>query len=287
MKVLVTGATGMLGTSLVHHLRTSKYEVCTHGLTGESDFNCDLTNFEEVKKLIDLVKPQFIYNLVALTNVDECENKIDLAFRINVLTIENISSVLASNNLPVHLIHLSTDMVYDSNLLSEESDVKISNIYSLTKYASELAALRFEKSVVLRVNFFGKSRVKDRLSFTDWLFKSVNDRQKIYVFDDIFFTPLSIDTLCQMMLLVMRNSLTGVFNLGSCDGMSKALFARKFAQKFGLTEEYFIDSRYSLAKHLKANRPMDMRMNCKKIENAIGVKMPSLEQEISNLRGYK
>ena len=79
-------------------------------------------------------RPNTVINLIANTNVDECEQYPKLAFEANVKVVENI--VDAYREFPFHLIHISTDQIYDSKGPNIESKINPINVYAITKYCS-------------------------------------------------------------------------------------------------------------------------------------------------------
>ena len=72
-KILITGASGLLGVSISPYLSEQNYQVVKHGNSTYSDVNCDLTNYDSTQDILDKVYPDIIINLVALTDVDICE----------------------------------------------------------------------------------------------------------------------------------------------------------------------------------------------------------------------
>lgn len=281
-KVLITGATGLLGSVLIPHFRASGAEVVTQGRSREVDFSVDLTDDLAVRTLLSEVKPQTIINLVGLTSVDACEEDLDLAYRVNTKTVENIVAALSVIESNAHLIQISTDQIYDGMGAHLESQVTMRNHYAVTKYAAELAAAQ-TRSTILRTNFFGRSGLQKRQSLTDWIFSSLKSGQEIQVFDDVSFSPLSMRSLSEMLLLVARTEPLGVYNLGSRNGLSKADFAFKFAENAGLPMSAMSRAHSSQAKALKAYRPKDMRMDCSKFERQLGIQLPELADEIKHV----
>lgn len=281
-KVLITGATGLLGSVLVPYFRASGADVVTQGRSREVNFSGDLTDDLAVRTLLTEVKPQTIINLVGLTSVDACEEDLDLAYRVNTKTVENIVAALSAINSNAHLIQISTDQLYDGKGVHLESHVTMRNHYAITKYAAELAALK-TRSTILRTNFFGRSGLQKRQSLTDWIFSSLQSGQEIQVFDDVLFSPLSMRSLSEMVLLVALKEPVGVYNLGSRNGLSKADFAFAFAESAGLPKSAMSRAYSSQAKALKACRPKDMRMDCSKFERNLGVQLPDLTDEIKRV----
>lgn len=279
-KILVLGASGLLGIPLANYFSALGYNVIRHGHKSKADIQADLQSLSEVEEIVKNARPEIIINLVALTDVDRCEEDPNLAYCINVKPLENLMVALRQRN-EVKVIHISTDHVYDGAGIHKENDITIRNTYSFSKYCAEHVALR-TSGCVLRTNFVGKSEVVGRLSFSDWILNNAKEQKPIKLFTDVFFSPLSISTLTRMIKLVAENHQTGVFNLGSHEGMSKCDFAKQLASNLNLnlnTATPVLSSEYSF----KARRPTDMRMDCSLFENTFGVKLPTLTEEIKLL----
>lgn len=278
-RLLLLGSTGLLGTSLARHFHACGYDVYSHSLNKNSKYHADLTNFQETNELIKKVKPNVIVNLVALTDVDLCEAHPNKSYLVNVHSIENVVAAINESSPRSHLIHISTDQVYDGSGLHFEQDISLTNYYAFSKYASELCASAIG-ATILRTNFFGRSLCQDRASITDWLFESIKSKKNIQVFDDVLFSPLSILTLSKVITLCVQEMPVGIFNLGSHGGMSKADFAFAFANRIGLFSGSMSRTNIVDVGFLKTYRPKDMRMNLLALEERLSIKLPQLIDEI-------
>lgn len=284
MKVLITGASGMLGCTLAPFLQGRGYSVIRHGHQGIADVSCDLTIRGETESMLTKLEPDVIINLVAATNVDECERQPNRAYLLNVRTVENLVEAVERHQRSF-LIHVSTDQVYDAPGPSTEDEICLRNTYALTKYAGELAAKRIS-SAILRTNFFGLSRHEIRKSFSDWLLENFLNARPFNTFENIVSSPLSMMTLSCAIEHVLRRPIAGVFNVGSSDSLSKADFANALAKVYGLSTT-FMKKCNSTDVSLEAYRPNDMSMNSKKFEETFGFNLPKLEDEIEHLREEK
>jgi len=280
--VLVTGATGLLGSSLYPLLRERGYQITRVGHTKICDMNTDLVNYQQTARALDQVKPEVIVNLVALTNVDRCETHPQEAYLLNVKPVENLCAWIQASGQPCHLIQISTDQVYDGTGPHAEGELTIRNHYAMSKLAGELAAAAVPRTI-LRTNFVGRSLCEGRSSFTDWLHSALRSNKPITVFDDLMFSPLAIGTLCDCIERSIVERPNGVFNLGSSDGMSKADFAFAFAAITGLPTSNLRRSKASAVVTFAARRPTDMRMQCGRFEARMGLKLPQLIEEIHML----
>lgn len=278
-KVLVAGATGLLGCSLVPFLRKRGLHVISMGNNQSSDLNVDLTRREQTARALDSVNPDVIINLAALTNVDRCETHPQEAYLFNVKTVESLCAWMNTASQACHLIHISTDQVYDGPGPHTESQITICNFYAISKLAGEYIA-RTVPSTILRTNFVGRSRCEGRASLADWLHAALIDQTEVNVYEDVMFSPLAISTLCDYIQSCIVDRPLGVFNIGSQVGMSKADFAFAFAAALGLKTTYLkrVNSRSSNT--LVARRPTDMRMNSGLFAASMAIEMPLLSDEV-------
>ncbi|MBE0613482.1 MAG: SDR family oxidoreductase [Burkholderiales bacterium] len=281
-KVLITGATGLLGTTLVPYLKKCENCVVTHARRAGADFLVDLDNRDRSFEFLTQVQPSVIVNLAGLTSVELCQEEPNSAYLANTRTVENLAEWLLQSGAACHLIQISTDQVYDGVGPHAEDQVTLTNYYAFSKYAGELAADRVP-STILRTNFIGRSKLSNRESLTDWVYASLTSRKSVQVLRDVLFSPLSMNTLGEMIQLVIAKRPTGVFNLGSQDGMSKADFDFAFAERLGLATSTMSRIDSGQATFLKAYRPKDMRMDCSKFENVLGVKLPLLSDELNRV----
>jgi dTDP-4-dehydrorhamnose reductase len=104
MKILITGINGQVGYALMR-------EITEHELIGFTRQECDLTNLDQIRQLIDHHQPDLIINPAAYTKVDQAEDEPELAFKINRDAPRVMAEKAREYNIP--LIHFSTDYVFD------------------------------------------------------------------------------------------------------------------------------------------------------------------------------
>ena len=279
-KILITGASGLLGNYLTLHLRRS-FEIITHSLKSKTEYNGDLADFDFVKSMLEESVPDIIINLVALTNVDECELNPKSAYDLNTLTVLNLVRSLQVKDQCL-LIHISTDQLYDGNGKSSESDIKPSNYYSYSKFLGEVYASQYKKHVILRTNFFGPCNGLTKKSFSDWIIDSCKNQIPITLFSDVLFSPLHMHSIIDALGKVISNPFFGTFNLGSHLGFSKREFGLKLAAHLNLNFDNVTEGNVGDF-NLKAYRPRDMRMDLTRFEKTYQYKLPTLEEEIKKI----
>ncbi len=117
-------------------------------------------------------------------------------------------------------------------------------------------------------------------NLADWIFNSLNGRKNIQVFKNVKFSPLSIKTLCKYINLVINKKISGTYNIGSKNGLSKAQFAVKFAKKLKLNTNFLEVVNYK-KKILIAKRPLDMRMDSNYFKKKFNILLGNSNYEIN------
>jgi dTDP-4-dehydrorhamnose reductase len=278
-KVLILGGSGLLGSSLIPFLKNEGYAVTSIGRSKNEDYVLDLTNQVELSRILIDIRPGYVINLVAATDVDACESDVAMAFKLNSLVPSVVSKAIADcfHQQP-YFIQISTDQVYQGNGKNKEGNVCPVNVYGLTKYIGE-SMIKTSNSGILRTNFFGRSVAHARVSFSDWLVDSFEKKKKITLFQDVRFNALHISSVCSIIHKMMLKKMTGVFNAGCRDGLTKAEFAILLAEHLNLSTE-FARIGFLAEMKLKARRPLDMTMDVSKIEEALDIVCPSMSDEI-------
>ena len=289
MKILITGSSGFLGLKLVLYFH-SKSKNNLYGcsktrnvkLPGFKNFIGDLTSLTTVERIFKATKPEVVIHTAALANVDQCEKDPQLAYESNVVSTENI--VITSEKFDSKLIYISTDMVYKDNKTphKEESKLDPINVYSKTKLEGEKIILDSTKlNIILRTNFFGWSfNVKPKLA--EWIVQNLREGKQLFLFNDVFFSPIYIVNLCEIIHRLMNFEIEGIFNCGGMDIVTKYSFGRMIANLFPALSIKNIQSRSIDELDLAASRPKNMGMDSTKIiKNLKDVYYnPTLKEEI-------
>lgn len=276
--VLVFGASGLLGAVLCPQLQRKGWRVFRQSREEGAEVQCDPADLGSVRAAVKGLRPVAIVNLVAISNVDYCENHLSEAYIANVRTVEILATVAREMESRPHLVQISTDHLYSGTGPHRESTVLPINAYAITKLAGELVALQ-AGATVMRTSFFGRSHTERRISFTDWLYKSLISGKTFTVFEDVLFSALHMETLAACVARIIETRRAGVFNVGSRNGLSKARFAKLFAEELGLDTSGMKVGSFKDVK-LTAPRPQDMRMDVTAFESAFGMNMPDLAKQI-------
>ena len=275
-KVLVIGSTGLLGPYLMRAMGPGAVGAARSG--AEVDLDC--RDAQAVAEALRRVRPDAVVLALGFTDVDGCERDPEKARAVNEGCARNVASALGAD---VPLVYISTDQVYpDTPGPHAEGGEGPVNEYGASKLAGERAALAHPRSLVLRVNLFGPSLTPGRASLSDFFEGALRAGEPVTLFADVLFSPLHMRTLSALVAEALSKGLTGVYNLGSRDGMSKHDFALALAAHKSLSTGSATRGESSRIPG-RAVRPHDMRMDVSRIEQALGRTLPTLKKEIELL----
>lgn len=165
MKVLLTGANGMLGQDLSPILE----DVGAFVIETDTD-NMDITDAELVENALTQVHPDFVIHCAAYTNVDKAEEEPEKADLINAKGTENIAKVCAKLDIPI--VYISTDYVFDGTKTTPytaNDEPNPINVYGKTKLlGEEMVKKHCEKYYIARTSWlyghYGKNFVETMIS---------------------------------------------------------------------------------------------------------------------------
>ncbi len=281
MRAVIFGGTGLLGQSLYYHFKEKKYNCYISSKKKKSHFKSDLLNKFKIKKFVKKVKPNVIINCAGETNVDLCNNNFSLAYTSNVTTVKNIVECLNELKLNCLFVQISTDQVYNSKKKNHENNINLSNLYGTSKYLSELEALKFKKTLIIRTNFFGKSLSFNRMSYSDFINNNFKRKKTVKVPSNVFFNPVNLNFLSEIIFKLCKKKVLGVYNVGSRNKISKFAFVKKIISKLKLDRKY-LKSYKSI--YLKHQRPLNTFMNTDKLRKKLNIKIPLIQDGIKNLK---
>ena len=264
-RVLICGSNGLFGQRLALTLgHETEYEVLntSHHRLFVLDRHLfdytqlDITNKGDVKSLVTSFRPDIIVNAAAMTNVDACETQRELAWKVNVVGVENLVEV--ARRIDSLLIHISTDYVFDGkNGPYKETDrVNPVNYYGKTKLAGENVILAGGiSSAILRTIVVYGTGINVKNNFALWVINSLREGKNIRCVDDQIGNPTHVNDLAAGVVRVIEQERPGLFHIGGAEAVSRNEFALKAAEVFGLNAS-LIQKAKSSDLHQAALRPM-------------------------------
>ena len=214
MKVVLIGANGQLGTDI----RKNKPEkIKLFPLTRK---DLDITDRDKAFSILKNLSPEVIINTAAFHKTDECEEKEDLAFKVNTVAVKHLAEI--SESIGAKLVHISTDYVFDGKKLHEgtpylESDIPNPiNVYGLSKYAGEIALSAYtDNYLIIRISsVFGSAGASGKGgNFVYTILKLAKNKEKLKVVNDIFMSPTYTEDAAKVIWqLILDNRPSGIYH---------------------------------------------------------------------------
>ncbi|MEN9929057.1 MAG: hypothetical protein RLZZ231_978 [Bacteroidota bacterium] len=274
-KILVTGATGQVGSEL--KVLAPSYSQLDWVFADRSVL--DLSDLKAISQVLDEIQPQIIINCAAYTAVDKAETETELADILNHQAVAVLAQWSHSNGC--QLVHISTDYVFDGNsnsALSEEAPTGPINVYGQTKLAGELACLRENPmAIIIRTSWvysaFGTNFVKT-------MSKLMQERDSLNVVNDQIGSPTYAADLAQTILTIIKhpNWQAGIYHYSNEGEISWYEFAIAIQEIGGFQCE--ITGIPSTDYPTPARRPKYSLLDKSKIATTFAVEVPEYRESL-------
>ncbi len=269
--VLVTGATGQLGSDIVKVLSERKIDVI-----GVGSKDLDITDDEAVLYFFETHKISCVIHSAAYTKVDAAEDEKELNYKINVHGTENIVSGCQKYNIP--MMYFSTDYVFggEGDMPFKEDD-KVNPLceYAKAKYQGEELVKKLKEYYIIRISWiFGKGGN----NFVKTMLKLAETKKVLNIVSDQVGSPTYTVDLAKEVVDVIQSKKYGIYHITNEGYVSWANFAREIFRIKGIdmdvkdvtTEEY----------NAKAKRPKNSRLDKTKLYKCGFKKMPTWEDAL-------
>lgn len=284
MKILVTGASGLLGLNL------SLGMTGTHAIVGVDRSKLVGTPFELVQadlleagacsRLIDSVRPDAVIHAAANADVDSCESDPDGARALNAELPGQLAEVCTKRG--VRMIHISTDAVFDGakdGLYTEDDAPNPLSVYAQTKLDGETAVLSANPdAAIARVNFFGWSLSGTR-SLAEFFFNKLSTGQRANGFVDVYFCTMFVGDLAEILVRMLEKGLSGLYHTVGSKALAKYDFGIRIARQFGF-DEGLIQPISVEESGLTAKRSHNLRLSVHKLSTDLGSAIPAVSTGI-------
>jgi dTDP-4-dehydrorhamnose reductase len=293
MKILVTGANGLLGQKLsllldsdpsVELIATARGKVSIH-LSRGTFATLDVTKQDQVDQVICSFKPDVVVHTAAMTQVDQCETEKETCWLNNVTAVEYV--VKACEKAGSHLIHVSTDFIFNGTHgpLDETALPDPVSYYGESKLAGEKAVQESKlKWAILRtVLVYGITNDMSRSNIVLWVKKSLEEGKSINVVNDQWRTPTLAEDLAMGCVLAAKKKATGIYNVSGEEMMTPYDIAMRTAKFFNL-DSSLIKVTDSTRFTQPAKRPPKTGFIIEKAKRELGYKPHSFEEGLAVLR---
>ncbi|MDW8106343.1 MAG: dTDP-4-dehydrorhamnose reductase [Armatimonadota bacterium] len=239
MRVLVTGARGLLGTELRLRWRAAGIEAL--GTTrapqpNEELIPLDITAPDQVRQVLSAVRPDVVVHCAALTNVDACEQQPEQAYRINAFGTELIAA--QCQRLGATCVYVSTDYVFDGAKQAPYHEYDVPNplsVYGRSKLAGEQAVQALcQRYYIIRVAWLYGAH---RPTFPHYVLEQARAGKSPVAIVDQVGSPTYVADIADRLLRLLSSECYGIYHLTNTEPVSRYEFARAILQAAGATIE--------------------------------------------------
>ena len=245
----------------------------------------DITNPDEIQKVIQQSKPDAIINTAAMTQVDHCETEREKCWANNVTAVESLVKVCEKTK--THLIHVSTDFIFDGTRgpLDESEKPNPLSYYGESKLAAEVAIQKsnIDWAILRTVLVFGVTKDMSRSNIVLWVKKSLEEGNVINVVNDQWRTPTLAEDLAMGCYLAATKKIKGIYNISGDEMMTPYDIAIKTADFFGL-DKSLIQQTDSTKFKQPAARPPKTGFIIDKAKRELGYKPHSFVEGLGVLK---
>lgn len=250
MKILLTGANGLLGQNLVYELFVQGHTVvatgkgpCRFDYSGSSAvryYELDITDPQHRKRLQELETGfDQIIHAAALTQVDHCELNKEEAYSVNVTAVKDLLVLFEPQKIP--FLYVSTDFVFDGEKgnYTEEDETHPVNWYGQTKLEAENFVRNYAGpwSIARTCLVYGQVRYGTRSNIISWVKENLENDRPIKVVSDQWRTPTFVLDLVEGIKLMIEKKAKGIFHISGEEGMTPFDMAMQTALYFGLNKD--------------------------------------------------
>jgi len=288
MKILLLGKNGQVGWELQHSLAPLG-EVLA--LDRNSTSHCgDLQNLEGLAETVRVYRPQVVVNAAAYTAVDQAESDPSTAHGVNALAPEVLSRACAA--MDALLVHYSTDYVFDGSGQTPWLETDATgplNVYGRSKLAGEQGiAKQGARHVIFRTSWVYGT---EGGNFAKTMLRLAQERDKMAVINDQFGAPTGAALLADITALCLQQAqaLSGTYHLaaaGETTWHAYAEYVLQTAKRLKPEIEYEVKEVAAVPTSefpTPAQRPLNSRLNCSKLQNALQCQLPDWQKGIDSM----
>lgn len=255
-RIMVTGASGMLGRDLVPYLEAKGYQV-----TAMARRDLDLLGTtDHIAETVLNAQPQIIIHAAAYTDVDGAENDPELAMAVNKDGTRKLA--LAAREVDAIMVYVSTDFVFDGlkhTPYTPSDKPNPVNTYGLSKHYGELMVSELmDTYYVVRTSWvYGVHK----RNFVQFVLESARQGREVKAAEDMVGSPTWTGSLSTALEKIMTSGAFGIYHAGDAGIVSRYEQARTICHAAGLSSDHIRPVRASELP-LKANRPLYSALDC-------------------------
>lgn len=230
------------------------------------------------------IRPEYIINTAAMTNVDACEEKKQEAWFANATFVEQLSRIALI--IEAHFIHFSTDYVFDGRKgpYVESDQPKPISYYGKSKLAGENAVIHSHAfNTVIRTNVVYGFTNSDQQDFVKWVLNNADASKQMTIVDDQYSNPTLTDDLALAVKRIIEKKRSGIYHIGGNTQCSRLEFAMEIAKIFHLDTSLFLPIK-TKALNQPAERPLMSGLINLKAHTDLGISFSTITEGLVRLR---
>lgn len=230
-RMLITGSQGVLGSTLKEHFVRQRYEILA-----TNKENMDVRNSELVNDTISNFRPDTVFHLAAITDLELCEEQPDLAIDVNTYGTKNI--VDACNAVGCKIVYVSTGAVFDGTKKEayKETDKPNSrSVYGKTKYLGEQIIIeRSRDYLIVRGGWLFGGFEKDKKFVSKILRLLMGGSKEICAIDDTRGSPTFAEDFVRNLELLILSEMRGIYHVTNQGFATRYDIAEKIIKATGI-----------------------------------------------------
>lgn len=280
-KIIVLGGSGLVG-SRFRELTKDAFTI-----DSPSHDDLDLLNEKEIARYLAGSDAEMVLNLVAITNVDNCQNENEdkggVVYRLNSLTPQILAQECQKSGK--HLVHVSTDYVFDGQKsdspYTEEDAPNPVNWYGKTKRQAEEFVLAVDPNfTIVRPEMPYSAVFEKRKDFARFFLDSLKEGKEIKAIEDQQITPVFVDFAVRAFQKIMEQKAGGIWQIASSDSITPFDFAQEVALQSNLDNSKILPVKFAEFNAGRiAPRPHNSWMSVKKFEEKFGTEILKSNKE--------
>lgn len=291
-KILITGASGMLGATLANEWK-NKYQIyatassdfTSNPATNFKKFNLNSGNYPSLRRWVD---PDVIVHCAAITKHEYCEAHPKEAMSVNGESVKKLIRVFPG----VKIIFVSTDAVFPpkTHLAKETSKTGPVTVYGKSKELGEQHIINLTTDgCIVRTTIVGLNINSQRQSFAEWIISSMKSHKPIRLFDNVFFTPISIWHFAKELDWIINNKVPKILHVAGREVVSKYDFGYNLSDELKFNLKLIRKGKLSQKEEIK--RSKDQSLNVSYYESISNHRLPGLKDTlkafIKNIQNYE
>lgn len=289
MKILVTGASGLLGRAVAEAAEKSHAVVAQyrrHAPRGlKSALMLDLADAAAVRRVLVETRPDAVVHCAAMADPVACERERDAAKAINADATRLLAQTCA--DLGARLLFISTDLVFDGRkgMYREDDAVNPVSCYGETKVMAE-KAVRAECAdyVIARCSLIYGCSISGTRAANEALLNALHAGREVKLFTDEYRTPVCVPDLARALARLAESNVTGTFHCGGGERISRHDFGMKVCRAAGVDPSQITPAKIGQARCVPPRAP-DVSLDSGKLLAALGIRLLGVDEGLRLIYG--